>query len=281
VRILVTGKGGKAGSWKIRGEQLGAAIGAEVMSFAEMAEIKAADIVVVVKRTPGEVIRKIRWAGKPWVYDIVDAWPQPSGNEWDRHTCQRWLRAHLADLGPTAVVFPTSRMLEDSGWLGPALVLPHHAWPKYEQQPVAEKIERIGYEGDPNYLGRWHRIVARECNRRGWTLVINGDLASCQIGLALRGAQGYPCGAWKANTKLANLQALGLPAVVSPEWSYREFGSGLEFPVISEADLIAAFDELEDFELRKRISQAGRVSAPRLADVAATFRRFLCASKYS
>jgi hypothetical protein len=280
VRILVTGKGGSAGSWQIRGEQLGAAIGAEVMPLAEMAEIRSADVVVVVKRTPADLIRKVRAAGRPWVWDIVDGWPQPYGNEWPEETAVRWLRQQVAELGPTAMVFPTHRMREDSGFLGPSLVLPHHAWPKYRAAPVAPRVERVGYEGAEAYLGKWLKPLQAACAARGWAFVVNGDLASCQIGVALRSATGYPCGAWKANTKLANLQALGLPAIVSPEMGYRETASGSEVEVTSPAVLGIALDTLADHGVRLAISERAQRAAPRLEQVARVYRAWLCASKY-
>jgi hypothetical protein len=275
VRVLVTGKGGKAGSWAVRGEQLGQAIGAEVMPMAETAEIRASHLVVVVKRTPPDVIQKIRVAGRPWVYDIVDAWPQPAGNAWSQELAVRWLRQHLAELAPTAVVFPTSRMLEDSGWRGPALVLPHHGWPKYEARAVAPVVRRVGYEGDPRYLGRWHALIEGECAARRWEFVVNGDLSTCDIGIALRDAPGYPAGAWKSNCKLANLQALGLPAVCSPEAGYREFGSGAEWFVESRADLSRAFGCLAHVGPRARAAERMVASAPRLRDIAEVYRTWL------
>lgn len=275
MRVLVTGKGGKAGSWKIRGEQLGEAIGAEVMPQAEMAEIRAADLVVVVKRTPTDVVQKIRVAGRPWVYDIVDAWPQPYGNEWGREAAVHWLKLHLEALAPTAVVFPTTRMREDSGWRGPALVLPHHAWPKYHAQQPAPIVRRVGYEGDPRYLGRWERVLRGECDKRRWEFVVNGELDRCDIGIALRDAPGYPAGAWKSNCKLANLQALGLPSLCSPEASYQEFGSGTEWWIETASDVSRAFGALAHVGPRARTSERMQAAAPRLKDVAARYRAWL------
>lgn len=275
MRVLVTGKGGKAGSWAIRGEQLGEAIGAEVMPMAETAEIRAADLVVVVKRARPEIVQKIRAAGRPWVYDIVDAWPQPAGNAWSREMAITWLRGHLAELAPTAVVFPTARMREDSGWRGPALVLAHHAWPRYEARPVAPIVRRVGYEGDPRYLGRWQHVITAECAARRWEFVINGDMASCDLGIALRDVAGYPAPAWKSNCKLANLQALGLPTVCSPEAGYQEFGSGAEWFVESRADLSRAFGSLAHVGPRTRTSERMQAAAPRLPQIAGTYRAWL------
>lgn len=269
--ILVTGNG-SAGSWRIRGDQLGEAIGAEVMPNAEMVEIRNADLVVVVKRTPEELIRKLRKAKRFWVWDIVDGWPQPYGNGWSECAAKGWLQDALAFLRPNAVVFPTTRMLEDSGWKGPALVLPHHAWPKYSPAVVREQIERVGYEGDVRYLGRWHDAVREECDRRGWEFQL-GDLTGCDVGICLRDVSGYPAGAWKANTKLANCQALGIPAVCSPEASYMEFGSGGEWFVSEPDQLTRAFNELGSYELRHALS--GVMLPPTLANVAEQYRQWL------
>lgn len=276
----MTGKGGKAGSWAIRGEQLGEAIRAEVFAQAEMAEMRQADLVVVVKRTPERLLRCLRASGRPWVLDIVDGWPQPEGNAWPRRDAVRWLRDRLAMLEPSAVVFPTTRMLEDSEWRGPALVLPHHAWTKYQPRSVAAVVTRVGYEGDPNYLGHWRGALERACAARGWEFVVNGDLASCQIGVALRDVAGYPAGAWKANTKLANLQALGLPALISPEEGYREFGSKAQLEVLDREQLDPALDALADRETRQQLRAHALAAAPRLDQVAGVYRRWLCALRF-
>lgn len=275
MRILVTGKGGPRGSWQIRGEQLGEAIGAEVFPAAEMAEIRPVDLVVVVKRISGRLLACLRAAGRPWVLDLVDGWPQPAGNAWGREQAVAWLQSRLATLAPTAVVFPTTQMLKDSGWQGPAIVLPHHAWPKYRQRAVAGSVQRVGYEGAEAFLGAWREVAAAECARRGWELVVNGDLASCDIGLALRDVSGYPAGAWKANTKLANLQALGIPAICSPEASYREFGAGAESFVGTPAELAAAFDLWADHGAREQVAASMVAAAPRLEKVAEVYRQWL------
>lgn len=276
MKVLVTGRGGGAGSWQIRGEQLGAAIGADVFAGAEMSEIRSADVVVVVKRTPADLIQRIRASGRPWVLDLVDGWPQPAGNAWSEREAKRWLRERLAVLQPHAVVFPTTQMREDSGWDGPALVLPHHAWPKYERRPVADRVTRVGYEGAPSYLGMWHRVLQWECGLRGWEFVVNGDLSTCQIGVALRDVPGYPAGAWKANTKLANLQTLGLPALISPEAGYREFGSTAQTEVVCAEHVGPALDALADAGMRQRLGDIAHAATPRLQDVARTYREWLC-----
>lgn len=275
MRIIVTGKGGKAGSWAIRGQQLGAAIGAVVVPLADAAQLKRADVAVVVKRIPDSLLANLRSSGRPWVLDLVDGWPQPAGNAWPKSVAVQWLRERLGALQPTAVVFPTTQMQIDSCWQGPSIVLPHHAWPKYERQPVRASVSLVGYEGDAGYLGRWAPLIERECTRRGWRFVVNGDLASCDIGLALRDVSGYPAGAWKANTKLANLQALGIPAICSPEASYREFGSGSEAFVTEHSELSEAMENLTDRPIRAAASEAMSMATPRLEQVAGVYRAWL------
>lgn len=276
MKILVTGRGGKSGSWEIRGRQLGTAIGASVVERASLREMQAADIIVVVKRATEDIVERVRASGRPWVYDMVDGWPQPAGNDWDELDALSWLQGTMSSLKPTAVVFPTTQMQRDSGFCGKSIVLPHHAWPKYSKLPVKQKVSRIGYEGGEHYLGKWHKMVDAECRRRGWEFVVNGDMSSCQIGVALRDVNGYPAGAWKANTKLANLQALGIPAVISDESSYSEFGSSAQIVVKTKDDLSCAFDALESFGSRERIGVVAQKAAPRLHDVAKAYREWLC-----
>lgn len=278
MRVLITGNG-RAGSWQIRGEQLGAAIGAEVMPFAEMSEIRGADLVIAVKKTPTELLRKIAAAGVPWVWDTVDAWPQPSGNYWDEGIAIGWLRGTIALLKPNAIVYPTTRMQQDAQFIGPSLVVPHHAWHKYSAGPVRDRVRKVGYEGDPAYLGKWREIVTEECERRGWQFQI-GDLVGCDIGVCLRDVPGYPSPAWKANTKLANCQALGIPALCSPEFSYWEFGSGTEAFVKDADDVRQAFNTFAPFEVREAVSEAMQRHAPRLDAVAKDYKAWLGSLKF-
>jgi hypothetical protein len=275
MRILVTGKGGKSGSWAIRAEQLGAAIGATVAARADSREIEAADLIVVVKRTPTDLIDRIRAAGKRWVFDVVDGWPQPDGNAWSEDRAVKWLRHRLADLRPDAVVFPTGMMREDAAFAVPAIVLPHHAWPKYAPDVLHAKVRRVGYEGGERYLGKWRAIIEDQCKRRGWEFVINGDLASCQIGIALRDVPGYPAPAWKANTKLANLQALGIPALCSPERGYIETRSGGERWAENRQDVERCFDAWTYSGDRKLARDAMLRAVPTLQQIAERYRTWL------
>lgn len=277
MKILITGKGGKSGSWQIRAEQLGAAMGATVKPMASTADIASNDIVVVVKRTPAALIDAIRRSGKPWVYDVVDGWPQPKTGGMDKPQAIGWLRSTLAGLSPAGVIFGTERMRSDAAFTGRSIVLPHHSWSRYLNRTpqVRDQIQVVGYEGAEHYLGSWRAILERECQARGWQLQINGDMTKADIGIALRDGGGYPAQHWKPGTKLSNLHALGIPAICSHEQGYMSVSCGRELFVSSADDVSKAFDLLQNTSTRKAIALAMRQAALPVEAVASAYKEWL------
>jgi len=273
-RILVTGTG-RSGSWKIRGEQLGEAIGADVLPRVGYEDCSAAELIVIVKRAPPETLDLVRRSGRPWVWDVVDAWPQRPGHPLAEREARRWLKNSLLQLQPSAVVWPTQRMQADARWSGPQLVLPHHAWPRYTTQPLNDQIRVVGYEGAAHYLGRWRAVLEQECALRGWRFEANGDLQQADIGVALRDGGGYAAAHWKSNCKLANLQALGIPALCSPESGYQESACGSEVWIQSAGGIAAAFDQLDPVTERHRLRGATHGARVDLASIAAAYREWL------
>ena len=254
MRFLVTGRGG-SGSWAIRGEQLGAALGAVVKPHATLADCRQADAIIAVKRIPPGVLTAIRASGKPWLFDAVDCWPQPAGNAWNQRQAVGWMRRYIEVLNPTAVIYATERMAEDVGFPGRHIY--HHARPEITINPVREVAAVIGYEGREAYLGHWRQAIEAECVRRGMRFVINpARLADCDIVIALRGGpwDGYAPRHWKSNVKLANAQASGTPVILAPECGYTETLSGGEYFVRSVGDLTIAFDWLSPQENRAEAS---------------------------
>lgn len=246
----------KTGAWKVRGEQLGTAIGALVQFNPKELDFKWADAVVLVKRVREEQLQAIRRNNKFLIWDIVDAWPQPEGNEWGLFESIDWLHSELERIRPNAVVFTTSTMQNDAGVSIPSIVLPHHSWERYLHHVpnIRRDIQSLGYEGGEHYLGKWRSIIQQECDRHGWRFIVNGDMTTVDIGVALRDCSGYPTTAWKSNCKLANLHALGLPSLCSYEHGMVEFRSGSEFWIRSKLDIYDAFDMLLDVNVRKEIS---------------------------
>lgn len=276
-RILVTGSG-KSGSWQIRGVQLGAAIGATVLPDADAATVARHDLVVLVKRPPAGLVERVRAAGVPLVWDVVDAWPQPAGNSWDRHSCMDWMNAQLKRIRPAAVVAATRAMARDL-YLSrlPTLALPHHGRPGIEVNPIRDEIRVVGYEGSVAHLGRWAKILSAECASRGWRFVLNpARLADLDVVVALREQQGYAPMNWKSGVKLSNAQASGTPFVGAREAGYLEQAVGnCEKWAESARGLTLAFDALLPLYERQRASLWMRDAAPSLAAVAATYLEWL------
>lgn len=261
--MVVTGRG-SSGSWQIRGIQLGDAIGAKVQINA----VSPGELTILVKRSIG--LRRVVW-------DVVDAWPQPFGNEWDKVKCLRWMDAQIATIRPIGIVAATQQMANDCAWYKvPVLALPHHCRPGIERNPVRKEVKKVGYEGGEHYLGKWLPLLQKECLARGWQFVMSPDrLADLDIVVALRDADGYAPANWKSNVKLANAQGSGTPVICSPEAGYRETASGAERWVESPEDLTHAFDSLTSYD--HRADAAGKLYDSRitLEQVAEVYRSWL------
>ena len=92
MKLLFTGRG-TSGSWQIRGLQLAKAMGATALPQAR--DIGPYDMAVIVKRAEPDLVARIHAAGVPLIWDVVDAYPQPIGNTWDRPKCIAWLRQQV------------------------------------------------------------------------------------------------------------------------------------------------------------------------------------------
>lgn len=229
--IVITGKG-SAGSFQIRGHQLGAAIGAKVG-----ANLPKQGLTVMVKK--GNL--------KQVIWDVVDAHPQPQSDTWGRDETRAWFDMSVKHIEPIAIVAATRRMAHDAEKYGvPVLWLPHHARPGLEQNQIREKVRRVGYEGSLKHLGKWHPIIERMCKARGWEFVINPpSIASLDIVLAFREARGYPARFYKSNVKLANAQGSGTPIICNREAGYLETCGLGECWADTENELEQEFDRLE------------------------------------
>lgn len=276
LRILITGKG-TSGSWKIRGEQLGGAIGATVVAQASRSVIDAHDLVVLVKRGPEDLVRRIREAGKPLVWDVVDAWPQPSGSHWPRPACLQWLRQRLNELRPAACVAATPVM--EAGIEAervPARCVWHHARPGQPINPLREHLATIGYEGSEAHLGSWAQHLDAAARRAGLRFVMHpARLADVDIVVALRDQAGYAARHWKSNVKLANAQGSGTPIIMGTESAYLATACGAEAIVSGPADLDEAIDLLRPVTTRLAVAEAMLDAAPSLEACAAAYLDFL------
>lgn len=272
MKLLFTGRGG-AGSWRIRGEQLGKVLGGVVKPNATLPDCKAADMIVCVKRTPTQVIEAIRASGKPWLLDVVDCWPQPAGNGWGRERAVEFLRSRLAELKPTAAIYATRAMQADANY--PGFTLLHHGRPGLGRNPIRERVQTVAYEGRECYLGPWRALIQMQCKRRGWTFATNPPaITDADIVVAFRGAEwdGYACRHWKSNVKLANSQVTGTPFIGLPEAGYIETASGAEYLVDNAYQLSMAFEWLTPQDNRRAVSERLLTKAYTVQQAAEDFR---------
>jgi len=281
MKILVTGRGGAA-SWTIRGEQIGAALGATVKPLATFADMRAHDVILVVKRVPDQMLHDLHRCGRPWVYDIVDAYPQQPGLLAGRPAAMLWLREHLKRLRPDAVVWPNWQMWSDASEItdpGPETsVVYHHARPGIAVNPIREQVRILGYEGHPRYVESLRPYLTRECAARGIEFVLNPpSLAGVDVVLAWRDVAwaSYPSQNWKSNVKLANAHASGTPFIGNPERGYQETATGREYWVNGRDEIGQSLDWLEHCGTRRVIHESFRAAALTLEAAAAQVRGVL------
>lgn len=269
MKILTTGKGGKAGSWEVRGVQLGSRVG-DVIPRASVSDMRKYDVVVAVKRLSPGLIGELQRSGIPWIWDLVDFYPQPTCTKWDRSQAIKWARHQIQSASPDSVIYPNDRMAQDIGI--PGTVVYHHARPALHVRPVKHKVEVVGYEGDRRYLGPWRKYIQRECRARGWVFEEGLTPDNYDIVVAFRGPDfgGYTQRNWKSNVKLANAQGAGVPFVGQPDPGYLETSVfGCEHWVDTVPQLTLSFDRLTPYETRRDIqvrSWKGRVTLAQCAE---------------
>lgn len=276
MKLLITGRG-TSGSWKIRGEQLGAELGAVVKPRAVYEDMSEADLVVVVKRPGPGMIDELKRSRTPWVWDVVDFYPQPACTKWTRHEAISWTKKQIDAFAPSAIVWPNRRMAEDCDVSIPGFVLYHHSRPDITPAPLRDGVKVVGYEGGP-YLGRWEKALKRECLERGWEWRNNPDTyADLDIVVAFRDQpfDGYVQRNWKSNVKLANAHAAGIPFIGSPESGYVETATGHEIFCDSIDEISSAFSALTNVKVRQRIRESFLPNAISLSSVAESYANCL------
>jgi hypothetical protein len=277
MKLLFTGKG-KAGSWQIRGEQLGHAVGAVVSPQATVKEIAAADMIVVVKRCYDAMARELKRQCKRWVFDVVDFYPQPQCTNWSKDYAINWVKREIDHLNPTAVVWPNQKMMDDCSDGRPSKVLYHHHRPNLAQHVAQDGPLTVAYEGSASYLDGWEPTLRKLCAQRGWTFVINPpSLAVADIVVALRGPQfaGYAQVNWKSNVKLANAQGAGIPFISQAEEGYIETQSGAELFIENAEQLEKAFDVFDSLPMRLRCGEMMKQKSYPLYMAATDMKEFL------
>lgn len=257
MKVLVTGNSHRSGSWAVRAEQLARAAGAEVVP--RSTAVAGYDVCVAVKRHDPELSKVCRAAGVPFVWDIVDPWPQPAGNSWGEPEAKSWLHNELLRVRPELVLAATKAMAADIQTFGfRAICVPHHHRPTARNE-IRPEVRTLVYDGGLQQLGAWAPVLADICNGRGWRLLAGQlsaeEYAQADIVLALRDGAGYAPRHWKSGVKLANAQAAGIPFIGSPEQGYLETRvPGCERFVRDDKELLTALRALEPHRERKRVA---------------------------
>lgn len=261
MNLLIIGSG--KGSWEMRGQQLGAALGARVTSTPSEADRRWADVVVLVKRAGLQWCQWVRQAGKPLVWDALDCWSQPAENRCHEAQARRLLMLQIATIQPTLTIGATEAMAEAAH----GVYLPHHSWAGLVPTPARETVTTVAYQGNPQYLGAWHGALRRACADRGWTFTVNPvDVSGADILVAFRDGpwDGWMCRQWKSGVKAVNAIAAGRPLMTQPSAAVDELpviGSLIEAP----SDLGDAFEEWADYAARDAVVRFCRGAAPSFA----------------
>lgn len=264
--LIITGNG-TAGSWKVRGEQLGKAINAIIVP--NIKKCFNEDVILVKK---GE---KCNLKGaRTVIWDVVDYFPQPEAFTWNKDKLVRHIHKSAKMFRAAHLIAATEQMAKD---LGTPHYLYHHGRTYDKPNPIRAKVRKIGYEGGP-YLGEWEAILKQECQKRGWQFVINPkDLREVDILVALRGSRhsGYASLNWKSNVKLANAQTSGTPIILNREQGYRETASGGEVWADNVEELTQGFDLLTDAHERGWRSTTLQKEKPSLDVVSKNYMELL------
>lgn len=219
MKILMVGVG--AGSWQMRGVQLGRAMGARVTSTPRATDWAWADVVVLVKRAAITWAAEARRCGKPVVWDALDFWEQPEDNHKPMAEMITAARQIATDAGVTTVIGATQRMASDLG----GVYLPHHCREGLTPQPMRAKAERVGYDGTKKYLGRWLKALEDACRRLGLTFVLHPErLSDVDVLVSFRDGKwdGPVCRAWKSGVKYVNAIAAGRPVLTLGDDAFYE-----------------------------------------------------------
>ena len=275
--ILFTGNG-TSGSWQVRGVQLGAELGATVKPKATLEDCSQADIIVAVKRQRPELMEAIRASGKPWILDIVDAYPQPACTRWSREEGISWAQSLIRRLKPMGVIWPNQRMREDCDPGIKGVVIPHHYRPGIVINPVRETVQKLAYEGSPIYLGEWLDPITEACRERGWEFLINPQsLSDADIVIACRSSEhnGYVQRHWKSNVKLANAHGSGTAFIGPKECGYVETSTGMEQWADSPSDLDDCLDRLTEWHHRSQIQKAFLAKRYDVSEAAQALKSFV------
>ena len=256
MNILMVGvPNSTSGAWKIRGEQLGAALGARVTTQPTMDDWHWADLAILVKRAWTVWATHAHHAKVPIVWDALDCWRQPAENHLSEAQAKALFKRQISQIRPALVVCATEAQAAACG----GVYLPHHSREGLSPTPARDVVSTVCYEGNPAYLGQWGQAIKRECAKRGWSFVLNPpDLRMADIVVAFRDGQwdGWMCRNWKSGVKIVNAMSAGRPIIAQPSAAMHELGPESFYSTVDEvSDLPKAFDIWSDAYRRSVVAR--------------------------
>jgi hypothetical protein len=273
MNVLIVGVPNAKGSWIMRGQQLGSAMGARVTTQPVDADWQWADVIVLVKRAYLAWATQAQVTGCPIIWDALDCWRQPAENHVTPDGALAIIRRMQAAIRPTLTIAATQAMADAIG----GVYLPHHSWQGLTPSAPRSAVKVVAYEGNEAYLGDWRHRLLKACEARGWSFVINPpDLRQTDILVAVRDGQydGWICREWKSGVKLVNAMAAGRPVLSQPSAAFRELQ-----PVGVTTDAVqgwvSALDELSDPSVRERALHQPHTQDFVLEHVAAYYQTLL------
>jgi glycosyltransferase involved in cell wall biosynthesis len=275
MNLLIVGSG--RGSWEVRGQQLGAALGARVLRTPSAEDLRWADAVVLVKRAGLVWAAKVHAAGRPIVWDALDCWNQPVQHRLGEADAIRWLQALRDQIRPALAIGATECMAAALG----GVCLPHHAWTGLRPAPARDVVQTVAYQGNPAYLGQWIPRLQRACARRGWAFVLNpSQLTDADLLVSLRDGvwDGWMPRHWKSGVKIVNAIAAGRPVLVQDGCAaFDELDADGAVLADDGRDLEAVLDFWADPVPRQQVVERARVLAPAydVQAVSARYRQLL------
>jgi hypothetical protein len=282
MNLLIAGRG--PGSWTMRGQQIGRALGARVTSDPSPADWRWAELAIVVKRAVLAHAGAARQFQVPIVWDALDFWRQPAQNHLTEPAARGLLEQAILAVRPlvlpdatlpVAVIGATRAMAAAAR----GVYLPHHGHLGLVPTPARRACRVVAYDGNPIFLDHWQPALRAMCAARGWVFTINPpDLAEADIVVALRGGvwDGWMCRAWKSGVKVVNAILAGRPLIAQASAAVAELdpeGSIVETP----AELDRALDRWADYHERRALAERAVARAPAfsITAVAGAYRAYL------
>jgi len=132
------------------------------------------------------MVKKLDKSNSPiTVFDVLDSWRQDGTEiDFDKEKAIRYFQDLFSSRKIDSVIFPNKAMREDIGYKHCTTIY-HHYYPWIKRNPIRKKIEKVGYEGDPRFLGEWKEKLENICN-----FVIVDDLSKVDVAVAVMHAEG-------------------------------------------------------------------------------------------